>query len=274
VTQTLGELMRYYLGPTGIPQRMGAANEMLNPVEGIGRSMQASQQAFAPGKSPMQRVQSFGEMASEIAGVAAPVGAAAKMGGNASKAIAEALTGAGQSASNAAEPLRQFAGDESGALKLYQGSPQDFEYLGYRTVDAGHDPVASSRIWVDGDPTDDFLPGVSVTDVNAKTAKKMHKLEEGDSPHGYYLGDEVYLIGGNIADRGEDYGELVIRDPVIVDLIRKYGIAGAAAMLGMSQADVAQAMQGGQAQPQTLGNIISPNLQQSPQRTLRQYLEQ
>lgn len=42
------EALRYYLGPTGIPERIVAANEILNPVRGIERGMQASGQAFDP----------------------------------------------------------------------------------------------------------------------------------------------------------------------------------------------------------------------------------
>ena len=57
-----------------------------------------------------------------------------------------------------------------------------------------------------------------------------------------------YLDSGS---RGADAGtrNYVIFDENLINIVRKYGIAGAAAMLGMSQADVAQAM--GQ-QPQGL----------------------
>jgi hypothetical protein len=44
----------------------------------------------------------------------------------------------------------------------------------------------------------------------------------------------------------------VIFDENLIEIVRKYGLAGAAAMLGISQADVAQAMQQ-QQQPQTRG---------------------
>lgn len=49
---------------------------------------------------------------------------------------------------------------------------------------------------------------------------------------------------------GEGSRNYVVFDENLIEIVRKYGIAGAAAMLGMSQADVVQAMQ--QQQPQGL----------------------
>jgi hypothetical protein len=49
---------------------------------------------------------------------------------------------------------------------------------------------------------------------------------------------------------GEGSRNYVVFDENLIDIVRKYGIAGAAAMLGASQADVAQAMQ--QQRPQGL----------------------
>lgn len=50
---------------------------------------------------------------------------------------------------------------------------------------------------------------------------------------------------------GQGSSNYVIFDENLISIVRKYGIATAAAMLGMSQADVAQAM--GQQQPQPMG---------------------
>jgi uncharacterized protein YvpB len=52
-------------------------------------------------------------------------------------------------------------------------------------------------------------------------------------------------------DVGQGSSNYVIFDENLISIVRKYGIATAAAMLGMSQADVAQAM--GQQQPQPMG---------------------
>ena len=51
---------------------------------------------------------------------------------------------------------------------------------------------------------------------------------------------------------GEGSRNYVVFDESLIDIVRKYGIAGAALMLGMSQADLAQAMQAQQQQPQGL----------------------
>lgn len=42
------EALRYYLGPTGIPERIVALNELFNPVRGLERGMVASSQALDP----------------------------------------------------------------------------------------------------------------------------------------------------------------------------------------------------------------------------------
>jgi hypothetical protein len=58
-----------------------------------------------------------------------------------------------------------------------------------------------------------------------------------------------YLDAGS-RGAGDGTRNFVIFDENLIDIVRKYGIAGAAAMLGASQADVAQAMQ--QQRPQGL----------------------
>lgn len=69
---TFDEAFRYFLGPTGIPDRVAAANQLLSPVEATGRSMQASQEMLAPGKTPAQRVEAGGRMLTELATAVMP----------------------------------------------------------------------------------------------------------------------------------------------------------------------------------------------------------
>jgi hypothetical protein len=59
-----------------------------------------------------------------------------------------------------------------------------------------------------------------------------------------------YLDAGS-RSAGDGSRNYVVFDENLIEIVRKYGIAGAAAMLGISQADVAQAMQQ-QQQPQGL----------------------
>ena len=63
-----------------------------------------------------------------------------------------------------------------------------------------------------------------------------------------------YLDAGS-RGAGDGSRNYVVFDENLIEIVRKYGIAGAAAMLGMSQADVAQAMQ---QQPQPQGLLAGP----------------
>ena len=65
----LYEMLRYYLGPTGIPDRLVAANQMLNPVAMAERAGNASQEMLAPGRTAGQRASSGLEMLLEMAGM-------------------------------------------------------------------------------------------------------------------------------------------------------------------------------------------------------------
>lgn len=127
-------LIDYYLGPTGIPQRLEAVNQMFNPVEGIGQSMQASQRAFAPDTSPWGRFEAVGDMLSGVAGAAAPMVAASRVGAPAADAVVEAMTGVGAAGRQAAG---EFAADESGALRLFHGSPHDFDKFSMDKIGTG-----------------------------------------------------------------------------------------------------------------------------------------
>ena len=64
----IDEALDYYLGPTGIPDKLRAVNSMFNPVETLGGSMKASQRMLAPDTAPMDRVRYMGDMLSGVAG--------------------------------------------------------------------------------------------------------------------------------------------------------------------------------------------------------------
>ena len=120
--KALDEAIGYYI-PPNLRGLLGFAAEM-TPTRGIERAGQASQELFAPGTPGWDRVSALGDMASEIAGVVAPAAVAGKVGMPAAQALQEGLMGFSTSPQGAA--LRNFAGDESGALRLWQGSPHDF----------------------------------------------------------------------------------------------------------------------------------------------------
>ena len=130
----LDEALRYYLGPTGIPDRLAAVNQMFNPVETLGGSMRASQRLFAPETDGWGRVQAAGDMLSGIGGFVAPMVAAAKVGAPAASAVVDAFTGLSTApATQAAKTTaRDFAMRDDGALKL---TPRG-DYVGSHTAPA------------------------------------------------------------------------------------------------------------------------------------------
>lgn len=65
-----------------------------------------------------------------------------------------------------------------------------------------------SHVWVDGDETDEELDGVCAQDVDTI-----------DSYHHMYYGDYIALVAGNDYTYGEDAGEIIISDPVVVAIL-------------------------------------------------------
>jgi hypothetical protein len=144
----------YYLGPTGIPDRLAALNSMLNPVETLGGSMRASQRMLAPDTAPMGRVQAAGDMLSGVAGFAAPMVAASKVGVPAASAVADAFTGLSTGAQKAgatvvdrlnqpgpmptlySNPIPGLMGPKKG-IKAYHGSPHSFDKFSMDKIGTG-----------------------------------------------------------------------------------------------------------------------------------------
>lgn len=98
-------------------------------------------------------------------------------------------------------------------IKTYVESMElgwDYEYVGVRVQDV---PFALgevdhlSHVWDDGDDTGVELDGLCAT--------KIDRLG-----HEMYYGDYVAIICGNEASYGEDDGEIIIQDPIVVKIIR------------------------------------------------------
>ena len=89
----------------------------------------------------------------------------------------------------------------------------DYEAVGVRVQDV---PFATgpmshhSHVWDDGDDTGVELPGVSVMRWDAIREAQQH---------GYYYGNYVAVIAGDSWDYGEDAGEIVIHDPVVIEIL-------------------------------------------------------
>lgn len=66
-----------------------------------------------------------------------------------------------------------------------------------------------SHVWIDGEETGDELPGLCCTAVEYIAS----------NDYGEYLGDHLAVIGGNSYEYGEDSGEIIISDPVVIAII-------------------------------------------------------
>ena len=66
-----------------------------------------------------------------------------------------------------------------------------------------------SLVWVDGEETDEELDGLSCT---RKEFARMHT-------NGSYFGDHIAIIAGTRYTAGEDAGEIIISDPVVVRIL-------------------------------------------------------
>lgn len=85
----------------------------------------------------------------------------------------------------------------------------DYEVVGIRTQDHSFnlgemDHV--SHVWVDGDDTGEELGGVCA--VKSDYAGHGHN----------YFGSHVAVVAGNHYTYGEDPGEIIISDPVVVEI--------------------------------------------------------
>jgi hypothetical protein len=100
---------------SGIPElgrmvnTLGTFNQMFNPVEGIGQSMDASRRMVAPDTSTMDRIAALGDMLSGIASVTAPIGAAVRAGTPAAVALMEGLLGGSPTVTAARDTARSVA---------------------------------------------------------------------------------------------------------------------------------------------------------------------
>ena len=102
----------------GLPERLSMLNQIFNPVEAIGQSMNAGERMMSPNMGVMDRLAALGDMASGIAGVVAPVAAASRAGTPAATALMEGLLGGSPTQQAAADMARGFVTDESGALPI------------------------------------------------------------------------------------------------------------------------------------------------------------
>lgn len=96
-------------------------------------------------------------------------------------------------------------------------SAEAYDYVGYRVVYRDKesykigDTPNRSRVWIDGEPTEEYLRGACAV------SKEMLDLTY-DGCEGY-LGDTILILGSNNAEGGNDPGEIVMIDAVVLAVI-------------------------------------------------------
>lgn len=128
----LDETVNYFTPPELLGP-LGLLNEA-NPVTSMERASTASQTMLAPETSGWGRVAAGGDMLSNMAGIVAPAMVAGKAGMPAVNAIEEGLLGWAPGMPAAAG---NFVADEFGGLRLYHGSPHDFDKFSMDKIGTG-----------------------------------------------------------------------------------------------------------------------------------------
>jgi hypothetical protein len=94
-------------------------------------------------------------------------------------------------------------------------SEYDYSHYGLRVLEDLPDDaetIGPSRRWDDNDPTDEYLEGTSVIAVDGHTIEKALKLATS------YYGRYVVLVGSDAhAGYGEDEGEILLEDPIVLE---------------------------------------------------------
>jgi hypothetical protein len=127
----------------GLPERLSLLNQIFNPVEAIGQSMNAGGRMMSPNMGVMDRLAALGDMLSGVAGVTGPAVVAGRAGVPAAAAVMEGLLGGSPTQQAVGDTMRAAGRDvverlnQPGqmpttyanpipGLRLYQGSPHNF----------------------------------------------------------------------------------------------------------------------------------------------------
>ena len=91
---------------------------------------------------------------------------------------------------------------------------EEYEYVGIRIQDVPFELGAlnhNSRVWVDGEETEEELNGACAISVTARGWERLVDM---------YYGDHIAIIVGDTAKYGEDAGEIIIEDAEVVRIIK------------------------------------------------------
>jgi hypothetical protein len=93
----------------------------------------------------------------------------------------------------------------------------EYDYVGFRVMYKDKesykigDTPNRSRVWIDGEPTEEYLRGACA--VSSEMIASTYDGYEG------YLGDTILVLGSNNAEGGNDPGEIIMIDAVVLDII-------------------------------------------------------
>lgn len=206
-------LLTQFIPPELRPQ-LGLLAEA-NPVVSMERAGQDAQTVFAPDVALMDRLAAGGRMASNMAGVLAPVAAGRAVGMAPVQAVQEGLLGL--SATPQVAAVRDFAADESGALRLtlrgdYAGSHTAPELLPGATLDNPADIWGSDiyspqalRYFGTGDDALDkqSLAAIRAARSNPDAEVPIFRAVPLDAPDDINAGDWVTTSARYARDHGE-----------------------------------------------------------------------
>ena len=105
-----------------------------------------------------------------------------------------------------------------------------YRYIGIRTQEEPFelgDMQHQSVVWINGEETNKKLGGISATNIKSEAVASHSDIKRDLSKMrsyrqaGFYYGNNVAIIVGNEAKRGADYGEIVIKKPKVVRIVKR-----------------------------------------------------
>ena len=99
--------------------------------------------------------------------------------------------------------------------KKIQTSNYNYDFIGIRvqeenTNNIGDTIYHKSYVWDDGNITDEELNGICAIEI--QVARKL-------IDYGGYQGKYAYILGSDYCTKGNDVGEIIMKDAIVLDVI-------------------------------------------------------